>query len=51
MFSQHASKSAPSPIRIEKVSCEKTGTIYYRRGLERAWTKQALIKSDEHIKK
>lgn len=51
MFSQHTSKFTRPPICIERVACEKTGTIYYRRGLKQAWTKQALIKSDEYIKK
>jgi|TARA_B110000093_G_C12872353_1_gene368262 hypothetical protein len=52
MFKQHsAAKFDREQIKITKVSCEKTGTIYYTNGVERYWSKESLLKSYEQDKK
>jgi hypothetical protein len=43
MFSQYSSKVPAPPLEIVQVNCEKTGTIWYKKGVEIAWTKEALM--------
>lgn len=52
MYKQHSIALTEKPqIHITKVSCEKTGTIYYTDGIERYWSKESLLKSAEQDKK
>ena len=43
MFSQYSSKVPAPPLEIVQVNCEKTGTIWNKKGPEIAWTKEALM--------
>jgi hypothetical protein len=43
MFSQYSFSEPKAPLEIVQVKCEKTGTIWYKRGAEIAWTKEALM--------
>jgi len=44
-YRQHAPSEVPAPaVKVIKVECEKSGTIYYEHvdTKQRAWTKSAL---------
>lgn len=43
MFSQYSVRDSQAPLKIVQVKCEKTGTIWYKKGAEIAWTKEELM--------
>jgi hypothetical protein len=52
MFAQHVN----NPIKkvsndVKTIKCEKTGTIYYEKDGQQAWTEKELNKSSEKNKK
>ena len=52
MFAQHTTKHIENTTpQITKIKCEKTGTIYYKKDTQQAWSRKDLIKSVEKPKK
>lgn len=51
MFSQYSSKVPAPPLEIIEVKCEKTGTIWYKKGVQIAWSKEALMTKTKDLKR